>query len=149
MPPTEASNRKPTSQEGWETHTSQTPRQNSLELNTGDKAWRQHCALARPPKHIDLYEACGRRSTPGAKGIKDDEHSEKQRRSMTRGEASTVGCSSEVEGALESVLRFGSYEMGEKRAGSSFSTLAGVDSRLWWAGKWETRKKLSVYMLRV
>ena len=133
MPPTEASNRKPTSQEGWETHTSQTPRQNSLELNTGDKAWRQHCALARPPKHTDLYEARGRRSTPGAKGIKDDE----------------LGCSSEVEGALESVLRFGSYGMGEKRAGSSFSTLAGVDSRLWWAGKWETRKKLSVYMLRV
>ncbi|XDB63714.1 hypothetical protein ABFV05_017330 [Capra hircus] len=97
MPPTEASNRKPTSQEGWETHTSQTPRQNSLELNTGDKAWRQHCALARPPKHTDLYEARGRRSTPGAKGIKDDE----------------LGCSSEVEGALESVLRFGSYEMGK------------------------------------
>ena len=141
-----ASNRKPTSQEGWET---QTPRQNSLEHNTGDKAWRRHRALARPPKHTDLYEARGKRSTPGATGIKDDEHSGKQRRSTARGEASTLGCSSEVEGALESVLRFGGYEMAEKRAGSSFSTLAGVDSRLWWAGKRETRKKLSVYMLQV
>ena len=68
---------------------------------------------------------------------------------MKRGRVSIIRCSSEVEGGLESILRFGHYEMGDKCVGSSFSTVVGVDSRLWWAEKWETRKKLSVYMLQV
>lgn len=50
---------------------------------------------------------------------------------MKRGKVSIIRYYSEVEGGLESILRFGHYEMGDKCVGSSFSTVVGVDSRLW------------------